>query len=63
MEKRLKSILFFITFGMSLGTSLVIYAHTNFATKERVEELRTIMHRMDERIYDLHKKIVRAANK
>lgn len=36
---------------IALGAGLVAYAHANFASKSTVE-------RMDERIYEIHKRVV-----
>lgn len=47
-----------VTFAISmivLGAGLVAYAHANFASK-------TVVERMDERIYEIHSKVVGEKN-
>jgi hypothetical protein len=38
---------------IGLGMALVVYAHAQFATKDEVKDVKTTVHKMDDRIYDL----------
>ena len=53
MKNEIKYVLYLI----GLGMSLVMYAHTEFSTKREVEGLRSVIDRIDQRVYDIHAKI------
>lgn len=48
----------YILFLVGLGASLVVYGHTTFATKDRVKDNTEILKVIDQRVYDIHKKII-----
>ena len=43
---------------LALGVGLTAYAHTHFSTKIEVEQLRRIIERVDDRVYELHNYII-----
>ena len=47
-----------IMFTMGLGVSLTVFAHQNFATKEEVRSLKEILKTIDQRVYDIHLKVI-----
>lgn len=51
MKKEIQYVLTLV----GLGASLVAYAHVTFATKSEVEVLHTIIEKIDQRVYDIHK--------
>lgn len=50
MKNEIKYAIYMIGIGMSL----VLYAHTEFSTKREVETLKSIIERIDQRVYDIH---------
>lgn len=54
MRQEIRQILYFI----GLGASLVIYAHATFSTKYEVRTIRDILKTIDNRVYDIHLKLV-----
>jgi hypothetical protein len=44
---------------LGLGASLVAYAHSQFATKTRVERIEDAVKRVDERVYEIWKEVVK----
>jgi len=55
MKNELKYVLYLIT----LGASLVSYAHFTFATKYEVRNIREILKTIDQRVYDIHLEIIK----
>lgn len=55
MRNELKYAIYLI----GLGMSLVVYAHTTFATKHSVESLSQKIEKIDHRIYEIWTKVVR----
>ena len=49
-----KEIQYFITI-LGLGASLIVYAHSSFASKDTVQAVEKRLILIDKRIYDLHK--------
>jgi len=47
----------FTLFLISLGASLVAYAHVTFATKGEAKNIRELLHTIDARVYDIHTKL------
>lgn len=48
-----------VIYLIGLGGALVAYAHVQFATKAEVKEVKTSIEKMDSRIYDIWKEIVK----
>ena len=55
MNDKIESLINFTLSMIVLGAGLVAYAHANFASKSTVEV-------MDQRIYELHAKLVEGKN-
>lgn len=53
MKTEIKYALYLI----GLGMSLLMYAHAEFSTKKEVDSLKTVVDRIDQRVYDIHKAI------
>lgn len=51
-----------ITFLIGIGVSLTVFAHKNFATKEEVRNLKDILKTIDQRVYDIHTRIIKKEN-
>lgn len=41
-----------------LGAALVIYAQATFATRHSVRSVRDVLETIDQRVYDLHSKLI-----
>lgn len=52
MKDEIKWALYLIGIGLTAGLSLIVYAHSTFATKTTVEK-------MDERVYEIWKEVVK----
>ena len=50
-----KSEIYWFVWVLLIGVGLTAYAHTNFATKKEVDDIKLTLKIMDERIYDMHK--------
>lgn len=44
---------------LALGASLVVYAHANFSTKEETSSVKSTVEKMDERVYEIWKEVVK----
>jgi bacteriorhodopsin len=55
MRSEIKWVLYLV----GLGMSLVAYAHFTFATKPEVKEVKNTIERMDNRIYEIWKEVVK----
>lgn len=55
VAEALKKELHWFFWVVALGAGLTAYAHTNFATKKEVDDIRGTLQRLDNRIFDLHK--------
>lgn len=53
----MKNELKYAIYMIGLGMTLVIYAHSEFSTKREVESLKTVIERIDQRVYDIHSRI------
>jgi len=51
----MKSEIQYVLYLIGLGASLVVYAHTTFATKEEVKTIHEMLSTIDSRVYDIHK--------
>lgn len=54
MRNEIKWMIYILT----LGVVLTAYAHNNFATKREVDSIKSILNRLDQRVYDIHSKFI-----
>lgn len=54
--ERIRSEIKYGLYIIALGISLTVYAHQNFATKEEVKDLKQVLNKIDQRVYDIHTK-------
>ena len=52
--REIRDLITFVLFSIGLGATLVVYAHSTFATKTTVEKMHDAIIRIDRRVYDLH---------
>lgn len=55
MKKEIQFVLLILGIGITVGTSMLVYAHATFSTKETVLSMSEQMSVMEKRIYDIHR--------
>jgi hypothetical protein len=49
----------YVLYLIGLGMGLVAYAHSQFSTKAELQTVKTTVEKMDERIYQIWKEVVK----
>ena len=59
MGKAMNHEIKYVLYLLGLGASLVAYAHSAFSTKEEVRTVKDTVQKMDERVYEIWKEVVK----
>lgn len=54
-EKAVRNEMHWFVWVLGLGFVLVAYGHNAFATKSEVQDIKSILNKIDNRVYELHK--------